>query len=64
MTLFDLKVAMKLNRPYNAIGISANKLGSKVSSSSDINLQRQSVILLRTGYLTRRVASFIRIVKK
>ena len=63
MTLFDLEMTMKLNRPYNAIGISANKLGSKVSSSSDINLQCQSVILLRTGDLTCCVASYIRIVK-
>ena len=63
MTLIDLKVAMKLNRPYNAIGISANKLGSKVSSSSDINLQCQSIILLRTCYLTRCISSHIRIEK-
>ena len=61
--LFDLKVAMKLNRPYNAIGISANKLGSKVSSSSDINLQCQSIILLRTGDLTCCISSYIRIEK-
>ena len=63
MTLIDLKVAMKLNRPYNAIGISANKLGSKVSGSSDINLQCQSIILLRTGDLTRCISSHIRIEK-
>ena len=62
--LFDLKVAMKLNRPYNAIGISANKLGSKVSSSSDINLQCQSIIFLRTGDLTRCVAPYIRILNQ
>ena len=61
--LFDLKVAMKLNRPYNAIGISANELGSKVSSSSDINLQCQSIILLRTGDLTCCISSHIRIEK-
>ena len=59
--LMVIKVLVKLNRPYNAIRVSANKLGSKVSSASDINLQRQSVILLRTCYLTRCISSYIRI---
>ena len=56
-----IKVLVKLNRPYNAIRVTANKLSSKVSSTSDINLQRQSVILLRTCYLTRCISSYIRI---
>ena len=56
-----IKLVVKLNRPYNAIRVTANKLSSKVSSTSDINLQRQSVILLRTCYLTRCISSYIRI---